>query len=96
MKGNFIKIRFDLHCTWSGFGPEYRIYVNNELFTERTYLVKEPEYYKEMLQVKGPPGRYSIKLEPVEPHHNNFVMSNTHIEHGNGKIHNTTEFEIYA
>ena len=94
METKFIKIRFNLHCVWKGFSPEYRIFVNDELFIERTYRVEEPYYYKEMLQVLGPPGLYKIELKAVPPYTNNFIMSDTYIEFGNGKIHNTTEFEI--
>ena len=90
----FVRVRFDLHCEWRGFPPEYRIYVNDELFTERTFRVNAPSYYKELLQVKGNPGKYTVKLEPVPPHADNFKMKNLLIEYGDGVVLNETEFEI--
>ena len=90
----FIKIRFDLHCEWDFHCPEYRIYVNDELFTERTFNVQPPQYFKEMLQVQGLPGKYTIRLESLTPHLGNFIISNTNVEVGTRKILSSTEFEI--
>ncbi len=94
MQATFIKVRFDLKCKWEGFGPDYQIYVNDELFTERTYRAVSPEYYSEMLQVYAVPGRYKIQLKVISPQKHNLRMSNTRIEIGNGVIHSNTEFEI--
>ena len=94
MQATFIKIRFDLKCDWVGFGPDYQIYVNDELFIERTYTAISPEYYSEMLQIYAEPGRYKIHLKIISPQKHNLRMSSTRIEIGNGIIHSVTEFEI--
>ena len=94
MQSAFIKVQFDLKCHWDGFGPEYRIFVNDELFVERVFRVKSPNYYIEMLQVISTPGRYRIRLEIISQFENDLTISNTRIEYGSGIVHSNTEFEI--
>ena len=94
MDTKFVKVLFDLECDWEAFEPEYRVYVNDELFAERTYRWKDPYYLTEMLQVEGEPGLYDIKLEILGPQHSEFKVSNTRIAYGPGNIVNDLQFEI--
>ena len=81
METKFVKAVFDLNCKWEGLLPVYRIYVNDELFVERTWSWSD-NYLTEMLQIQAPPGRYQIRLESVGPQLAKFWMSNHEIEYG--------------
>ena len=84
MESVFIKAMFDLHCDWEGLAPIYRIYVNDELFAERTFIWTD-NYLAEMLQIQAPPGRYSVRLETVGPNLAKFHVENHRIEHGQAR-----------
>jgi hypothetical protein len=94
MAAKFVKVVFDLSCKWAGFPPEYRIYVNHELMTERTYNYSDQHYIREMLQILGSPGEYTIRLEKVGPQLAEFKISNTHIHFGPGEVIDNTRFRI--
>jgi len=94
MEKHFVKVLFDLHCDWEGFPPDYRVYVNDELFCERTYKWEEPIYLTEILQVKAVPGKYRFTLEKVGPQISTFNIQDTRIEYGPGKIIDKHTFEI--
>ena len=79
----FVKAWFDLDCVWEGLPPTYRIYVNDELFAERTWNYTE-HYLSEMLQISAPPGRYEITVRPVGPSLAQFHVSNQRVEVGPG------------
>jgi hypothetical protein len=89
----FIRAVFDLDCDWEGLPPVYRIYVNGELFAERTWTWID-HYLSEMLQIRGEPGRYHVEIEPVRPHLAKFSVSNPRVEYGPGRWLGTSEVEI--
>ena len=37
MTRHFIRVLCDVHCEWEGQAPDYRVFVDDELFTERTF-----------------------------------------------------------
>lgn len=80
----FVKAWFDLDCEWEGLPPTYRIYVNDELFAERTWNYTE-HYLSEMLQILAEPGRYEITVRPVGPNLAEFTASNFRVEYGPGE-----------
>lgn len=84
MDAKFIRASFDLHCEWEGLPPVYRIYVNDELFSERTWTWTDA-HLREVLQIKAPPGKYRVQLEQVGPQIAKFHMSNYEIEYGPGR-----------
>lgn len=77
----FVKAWFDLDCEWMGLPPIYRVYVNDELFAERTWIWTE-HYLSEMLQIQAPPGHYEVRVESVGPNLARFVTGNHRIEYG--------------
>jgi hypothetical protein len=93
VKRNFIKALFDLHCEWYDQAPSYRIYVNDELFAERTFVWKN-EYLTEMLQITAPAGTYSVQIKPIEKNLGTFTVRNLRVEVGNGRWTNPTTLEI--
>lgn len=77
----FVKALFDIDCEWEGLAPVYRIYVNDELFAERTWIWAD-RYLTEMLQISAPPGDYSVSVETVGPQLARFTINNHRVEHG--------------
>ena len=87
----FCKVSFDLFCD-KGNKPRYRLYVNNELFAERTYLWQGTEYLRENLQVKASPGEYKITLQKLDKGKLN--IRNTKVDFGPAEIIDSTTFRI--
>lgn len=81
MEPVFVKALFDLDCEWEGLPPDYRIYVNDELFAERTWRWTDC-YLQEMLQIQAPPGHYKISLQAVGANLAKFKQSNFRVEYG--------------
>ena len=77
----FVKAWFDLDCEWEGLPPIYRIYVNDELFAERTWIWTDHSL-SEMLQILAPPGRYELTVRPVGPNLAQFTATNYRVELG--------------
>lgn len=93
METQFVKALFDIDCQWEGLPPVYRVYVNDELFAERTWIWTE-HYLTEMLQIQAPPGRYRVKLEGVKPNLAKFTVNNHKIEYGTARWIDANTLEI--
>jgi len=87
----FVKLGFDIFCD-KGNNPDYRIYVNNELFTERTYSWKGTKYIRENLQILAPPGEYKIHLEKLDKC--KMLLRNISADRGPVEILDSTTFRI--
>ena len=87
----FCKVSFDLFCD-KGQEPRYRLYVNDELFTERTYIWQGTEYLRENLQVEAPAGEYKITLQKLDKGKLN--IRNTRVDFGPAEIVDSTTFRI--
>lgn len=61
----FVKASIELHCDNVSPAPTYRVYVNDELFTERTYIW-EDQCPVEMLQILAEPGQYRVRVESAD------------------------------
>lgn len=81
----FISVLADVNCEWEGLNPSYRVYVNEEMFTERTWLWTD-EYLEEELQIYAPPGEYQLRWELVWPHLAKLTVRNIRINNGHGKV----------
>jgi hypothetical protein len=92
----FVKAVFDLNCDWEGLPPVYRVYVNDELFAERTWRWDSDFYLEEMLQIKAAPGRYHIRVESVGPNLAQFRPSNHRVAYGPGQWIDTDTLEIQS
>lgn len=93
MTTKFVKVLCDIDCTWDQDNPIYRVFVNNELFAERTWIWKDC-YLEEMLQISAVPGRYKIKFELLNPKSGNLITSNLRIEDGEARILDNNVLEI--
>jgi hypothetical protein len=53
----------------------YRVYVNEELFAERSWIW-QGAYLEEMLPILAPAGAYTIRFETVDPDHGRIKVRN--------------------
>jgi hypothetical protein len=81
----FVRVVADVDCEWEGLNPSYRVFVNDELFTERTWAWTDC-YLQEILQIEADPGDYQLRWELVKPHLANLLVNNLRVEYGPGQI----------
>ncbi len=75
-----IHMSADVYCHWSEVAPFYRIYVDNDMLTERTF--KWPGYQnfiREHVICKLMPGVHTIRVENCSPN-GKFTLNNFIIE----------------
>jgi hypothetical protein len=87
-----ILVQVDLHCKWERTPPMYRLYVNDELFSERNYIWQAGEYLRENLVLNAPSGNYKIRIET--PSNFNFKLRNLRCTHGKAQIIDNETFRI--
>lgn len=75
MEKKFVRVLADVNCEWEGLSPIYRVYVNDELFAERTWIWTD-QYLEENLQIEAEPGNYQLRWELVPPHLAQLDISN--------------------
>ena len=80
---HYVQVLCDVTCDWEGLPPVYRLYVNDELFAERTWTWTD-EYLEEMLQIEAEPGKYRIRYELVPPNLAKITASNFRVDFGPG------------
>lgn len=85
MRNEHVVILNDVNCEWSGEPPRYRCYVNNELFTERTWIWSDI-YLEEQIEISGQPGQYQIRYELVAPSNAVLTVSNYRVVEGPAKV----------
>jgi hypothetical protein len=85
MTKKFVRVLADVHCDWEGLNPIYRVFVNDELFAERTWIWAD-SYLEENLQIQAPPGKYRLRWELVPPHLAQLTVENVRVEHGPADI----------
>lgn len=76
---HFVLAVFDLECDSSETSPVYRIYVNDELFTERKWQWSDEYYLEQVLQIQAPSGTYAVRVESKQA---KFTTRNHRIDHG--------------
>jgi len=87
MTKKFVRVLADIDCEWEGLNPVYRVYVNDEMFAERTWLWSN-EYLEEMLQIEAFPGAYTIRFELVRPHLAKLTVKNLRVDYGPASMEN--------
>ena len=93
MAKQFVRVVTDLHCDWEGLAPTYRVYVNDELFGERTWIWTT-DYLEEALQIHADPGEYQIRYELILPNLAQLQVKNVRVDFGPGHIKNNTLLRI--
>jgi hypothetical protein len=86
MTKEFATVMCDVFCDWQQQPPVYRLYVNNELFTERTFIWTE-HYLEEMIQIHACPGKYQIRYEIVKNLDAVLSVRNMRVKHGPNGTH---------
>lgn len=87
-----VAISIDVYCDWMGQPEPYRIYVDNDLLTERTYLWNNPgQFVRENIIVFLEPGEHTVRVEPVNPgfpgfRYENFLLNNQIISPVNNRF----------
>ena len=97
MKTAYVRVVCDITCKWGEEPPRYRVYVNDELFAERTWIWKDVQL-EESLQIEAPFGAYPVRFENVDPDRGSFKFRNIRVEHGPGRIRtfdNVTLIEVH-
>lgn len=64
METHYVRAVFDLDCLQPDSLPSYRIYVNDEIFAERTWTWGSAFYLEQTLQIQATCGEYTVKVEP--------------------------------
>ena len=62
------ELSIEVHCLYAKHGPRYRVYVDQDLLTERTFIWDSgKQYIEEHLIVNLKPGQHRIRIENVDP-----------------------------
>lgn len=94
MNKEFVRVVATVDCNWEGLPPTYRVFVNDELFAERTWTWTD-SYIEELLQISADPGKYHIRYELVPPHLAELTVRNLHVEHGRASVKGQTLLRIH-
>ena len=95
MQTEFAIVKCDVYCKWTGPYPRYRCYVNNELFSERTWIWQDV-YLEEILQIQAPPGKYTIQVELMNTEHASIKVCNVRVDAGPAVIAPDGRVHIYT
>ena len=93
MDKKFVRILSNIDCNWEGLPPVYRLYLNDELFSERTWIWRDASL-QEALQVEAVPGEYTLRYELVAPHLAELVIGDLQVDTGSAQVVNSTHFRI--
>ena len=93
MTKQYVRVTAEVHCSWEGLPPIYRVYVDNELFSERTWIWTD-SYLEEHLQILADPGNYQIRFELVPPYLAQLWVKNMQVNYGLGQIENNEILRI--
>ena len=87
-----VQIEYDVSCEWNDSPPSYRLYVNNELFTERTYIWQDRSL-EEVIPITAPPGDYVIEYQLIGA--GNLTVSNPRVNHGPAEFISNNTLRIH-
>ena len=85
MQTFFVRVECDVTAKVHEQPFRYRAYVNNELFTERTWIW-ENCYLEENFQISAPAGIYPIRFETVDEANGRIKVRNHRVVTGPGQI----------
>jgi hypothetical protein len=94
MTKHFVRVLADVDCDWEGLNPIYRVFVNDQLFAERTWVWTN-EYLQELLQIEAEPGEYTLKWELVPPHLAQLRVDNIRVDFGPAEIIDNKTLRIH-
>ena len=85
MQTFFVRVECDVTAKVHKQPLRYRAYINNELFTERTWIW-EGVYLEENFQISAPAGLYPLRFETVDPENGRIKVRNHRVTTGPGRI----------
>lgn len=94
MRTEFVNAKCDVYCNWTGPYPRYRLYVNDELFAERTWVWRDI-FLEESLQIQAPHGNYQIRIEALNPEFALFEVKNIRVVTGPGIVEKNKMIRVY-
>jgi len=90
MTQQFVQVLAEVHCDCTpDQRPIYRLYVNNELFTERTWIW-ENVYLEEVIPIEAEPGDYVVRYELMPGTTARLNIQNLRIANGPATIQDST------
>lgn len=85
MQTYFVRVECDVTAKVVAQPLRYRAYVNNELFTERTWIW-ENCYLEESFQIQAGPGIYPLRFETVDETNGRIKVRDYRVVTGPGRI----------
>lgn len=78
-----VEISAEIYCNWDQQAPVYRVYVDQDLLTERTYKWVNPEQFVcERIVVNLESGMHELRIQAVDSaDQDKFSVKNVHINH---------------
>jgi hypothetical protein len=62
------ELTFQIHCYYDGAAPRYRVYVDSDLITERTFVWDtRDQFIEEHVVIEAPVGPHTLRIENVDP-----------------------------
>ena len=96
MQTEFVSAICDVFIKWKGeLPPRYRCYINDELFTERTWIWND-RYLEEKIQIQAPPGHYEVRYELLDVEDAKLKVRNLRIDSGPAIIDREGRVQIYT
>lgn len=82
MERHYVRIVCDVFVTWSGDQPPiYRIFVDDELLVERTFIWQDV-YVEEHLQLELGAGKYCLDFKLIDEHGAEMRVANVRVVQG--------------
>ena len=81
MLKHYVRVICDIYCKSHQPGARYRVFVNDELFAERTWIWDDV-YLEEALQIEAKPGMYPLRFELVEPDIGKLKVKDIRVDEG--------------
>jgi len=95
MKTLAVIVHCDVICEWQDAPPRYRLFVNNELFMERTFIWPD-HYLEEVIPIEAPPGIYQIRYELLGSDKDSLRIKNARVLGGPAILHKNLKLEIQS
>ena len=91
---NAVQMRIDVHHIKIGrnHDPRYRLYINDELFSERCYRFESDMYLTEQLFVTKKEGTYRIRIESISDF--TYKLRNLRCKYGTAQVINDEVFKL--
>lgn len=77
-----VSISVDVWCDYDDFvKPAYRVFVDSELLTERTFIWKSAsQYIREHIEVNLTPGSHYLTIENITPEMATYRIENLQVD----------------